>query len=311
MSIYIFKHNQIKDSMDLNYLYPLRNRLMKRHGNDLEILLSNFEGTTQKIDIERGGTKLVGPYARIKEDVKVFKDPNFNWSDEKAIMNAMADRFDMPSWALYSLECKKELNKRLQKYNDVFFYQTKGCDLHCSYCYVDDFNNNGKLDHGAMYVSLNKILEDFYEEREKRQKLIEEGMKIDSDGKLILECNRLRASGGEPTLVIEQWLELLEKLEKDGMSKEVHLQSDTNLSTGHFIKYLERNGDIPKGILDDVARFPNFSLLASFKGTDPNNFAFNTRSNPKLFEEVFYSFGLYLDAGIDVYPFLYNPIRKQ
>jgi uncharacterized Fe-S cluster-containing radical SAM superfamily protein len=189
----------------------------------------------------------------------------------------------------------RKLCKELRNYNEVFIYQLKGCNLHCVYCFVDDWNKDGRLSHEARFFSLDEILSAFYRERERR-KLCHE-----------TPLNRIRPSGGEPTLVIEQLPELLHKLEEAGLEREVHVQSDTNLTTGHFIDWLEAKGEVQKGILEEIASYKNFSLLASFKGTDPKNFSHNVRVSPKLFEEQFYSFKKWLDAGVDVYPFLYNP----
>jgi uncharacterized Fe-S cluster-containing radical SAM superfamily protein len=293
----------------LKYLYNLRQSVMEKDGKEVKILLANFEGSTQQRDIERT-TPLIEQFFRIKEDVKVWKYPDFDWNDKEAIMQAMVERFDMPSWALYRLKGERELSEKLKNYNDVLIYQLKACNLRCPYCYVDDHLKNGKYDITSRFFSLKEILDVFVRERERRKQAIERGIKIDENGKLILELNRIRPSGGEPTLVIEQWLDLLKKLENVGLSKEVHMQSDTNLTTGHFIDFLEKRGEV-RDILKQIAGFKNFSLLASFKGTDPENFSHNTRTPinlaKKLLKESLYSFKKYHDVGIDVYPFFYNP----
>ncbi|MEM5879619.1 MAG: radical SAM protein [Candidatus Aenigmatarchaeota archaeon] len=264
---------------------------MKKEDGDLKILLSNFEGTVQQKDIEKR-TSLIEQFFRTKVDVPAWEDPNFDWSNEERIMQSMVERFDMPSWALYRLKSKAGLSKELKKYNRVFIYQIKGCNLHCPYCYVDDVNKNGIEDSNSRFFSIEEILQAFLRNRTDMN-------------------NRIRPSGGEPTLVPEQWLNLLEKLEDYGLSKEVHIQSDTNLTTGHFIDELAKNGEIEENLLEEIAGYGNFSLLASFKGTDPRNFVENTRAPEELFEEQFYSFGKFIEAGIDAYPFLYNPNPKS
>jgi uncharacterized Fe-S cluster-containing radical SAM superfamily protein len=260
---------------------------MRKDSSGLKILLSNFEDTIQKKDIEKR-TSVIQNFFRTKVDVPAWDNPNFNWSDKEKIMESMAERFDMPSWALYRLENTTELSEKLKEYNHVFIYQLKGCNLHCPYCYVDDANKDGKETNGSRFFSIDEIVNAFIENRNEK-------------------VNRIRPSGGEPTLVIEQWYELLKKLEEVGLNKEVYVQSDTNLTTGHFIDNLIERGELEKDILEDIGSYKNFGLLSSFKGTDPENFARNTRSDPKLFEEQFYSFSKYLEAGIDAYPFLYNP----
>jgi uncharacterized Fe-S cluster-containing radical SAM superfamily protein len=271
----------------LKYLYKLRKGVMRKDSGRLELLLSNFEGTVQQKDIEKR-TGLIQSYFRIKVDVPVWDNINFDWSNKEKIMEAMAERFDMPSWALYRMENSKELSEGLKKYNHVFIYQLKACNLRCPYCYVDDANKDGKETSDSKFFSIEEIVDVFIKNRNEK-------------------INRIRPSGGEPTLVIEQLFELLKKLDEIGLTKEVYVQSDTNLTTGHFIDSLIERGELRENILEEIASYKNFGLLASFKGTDPESFARNTKSNPSLFEEQFYSFGKYLEAGIDVYPFLYNP----
>lgn len=276
--------------MGFGHLNNLRKRIIRKEDGQLKILLANFEGTTQQKDIERK-THLIEDFYRIKEDVPAFGDSNFDWRNKDAIKKAMAiDRFDMPSWAQYKIDGKIELSKGLKKWYKVFIYQLKACNLHCNYCYVDDVNKNGKQDNNARFFSIPEIV-DAFERQQKRDDILW----------------RLRASGGEPTLAIEQIPALEDVLEERDLIKKVHLQMDTNLTTGSFIEYLENSGDVPKGILNDIAGYKNFSVLASFKGTDSESFAKNTRAEPKLFEEQFYSFGRLVDAGIDVYPFVYAP----
>jgi len=291
----------------LDRLYTLRKSTLQYDGDELKLLLARLEGSTQQTDIE---IPLINRFFRIKEDVKKFKDPNFDWKNEESVMKAILERFDMPTWALYRLRGRKELSPELKDFNDVFVYQTKTCNLRCPYCYVDDDLKDGRKNKNAEFFSISQILEAFYEERERREKVRRE-REVDENGRLILPLNRIRPSGGEPSLVPEQWKNLLEKLEADGLSKEVYVQSDTNLTTGHFIEFLERKKEIEKGLLQQIGSFKNFGLLASIKGTDSKNYARNTgvpiKLAEKLVEETLYTLGKYVDSGVDAYPFLYNP----
>ncbi|MFP4115844.1 MAG: radical SAM protein [Candidatus Aenigmatarchaeota archaeon] len=277
--------------MNFKQLRGLRDRAMKRD-EGLKLLLTNFEGTRQEKDINRRRKLLVDPFFRIKEDVPKFKEEDFDWSDEEAIMDAMAGRFDMPSWAYRSIEGQARLDEDLKNYNDVFIYQLKACNLSCPYCYVDEPNKTPVENKGAAFISVDGILDAFEDERGEREEF---------------ELNRIRPSGGEPSLVPEQWLEVLRDLEDRGLGKEVHVQSDTNLTTGRFLDELEERGEVEEDILQKIGEYDNFSLLASFKGTDPDNFRRNTRYDEEFFEEQKCSFKKYAEAGIDVYPFFYNP----
>lgn len=272
----------------------LRNNLIRNGDNGIEILLANFELSKQKTDIQKR-TAVIENFLRTKIDVKPFEDENFNWANEEKIMEAMATGFDMPSWALYALEGIRELDERLKPYTEVFIYQLKGCNLQCQYCFVDDSNKDGKINNGARYFSIVEIVDEFEDENERRQ----------SEGRLPLR--RIRASGGEPTLIVEQWIQLLEELEKRKLTNKIHLQSDTNLTTGHFINELMEKGELDKNIFYKIAEYKNFGLLCSFKGTDRINFQENTGIHPRFFDEQIYSFKKLTKSGINAYPFFYNP----
>lgn len=277
--------------MKYKFLYRLRKNLSRIKDDQLELLLANFDSSKQKIDIEKR-TPVINDFFRTKVDVKPWKeDKNFDWTNKEKIIDSIATNFDMPTWALYNLEGKKGLSKELNKYNEVFIYQLKGCNIFCKWCFVDDFNKNGKQDNNAMFFSIPKIIDEFEKERERR------------NGNLY----RLRASGGEPTILLEQWLCILKELEKRELSDNVHLQSDTNLTTGHFNEELERQGILEKNILNKIAEYKNFGLLTSFKGTDRYNFHENTRASGELLDEQVYTFKKLVKAGVDAYPFFYNP----
>lgn len=286
-------------------LRKLRNNITKKENGILKILLANFSNSEQKRDIEYR-TPVVEDFFRTKIDVKDWRDKqdyrrddkDFDWNNKEAIMNAMASNFDMPSWAYYHLENKQELDKGLNKYCEPFIYQLKGCNIHCPYCFVDDFNKNGKFDNGARFFSIPEIVDEFGKEREKR---VKEGLN---------HIYRIRASGGEPTLVPEQWLSMLQEIEKRNLGDKIHFQSDTNLTTGYFLDELEEKGEIEKNIFEKIGQYRNFGLLCSFKGTDVENFVKNTRANPQYFYSLPHSFEKFVKAGIDAYPFLYNPNPK-
>ena len=277
----------------LQKLYRLRNNLMKKEDGKLKVLVANLAETRQK-DIDRG-RGLIAEHFRAKIDVLPWKlDANFEWTKDN-IIKSMADQFDMPSWAWHALENGREINKEIEKYRDNFIYQIKGCNINCPWCYVDEINKNGLPGDYSEWFSIPEIIDTFEKTRAER--------KNSKEG----ELNRIRPSGGEATIVIEQWLENLKELEKRNLSKEIFVQNDSNLTTGHFLDDLERKGEIEPNILQKIGEYKNLGLLASFKGTDEKNFTENTRADGKLIEESIYSFKKYVKAGIDTYPFFYNP----
>ena len=218
-----------------------------------------------------------------------------DFSNNEEVFGAFANEFDMSYWAFSSLRNKK----RLEDYNDVFIWQLKGCNIHCPWCYVDDVSKDGKEGEGSRYFSMGEIINAFEQEREKQS------------------LNIIRPSGGEPTLAIDQWLECLDELDERGLSDEVYVQGDTNLTTGTYIEKLEQQGVVRDGILEAVGEYGNFGLLCSFKGTDTESFlratGFVRRDgsvNKKfafLEKERWDSFEKYGKANIDVHSFIYDP----
>jgi len=254
-----------------------------------KLLLSNFEGTEQQKDINSTKGHVQGAldqFYRVKTNVKDEPMQEFYKAGDKKLL-----MFDFNWWPLTRMLGKQE------DFNDVFIYQLKGCNVLCNFCFVDYFNNNGQLDNGAAFFPVGEIVDTFVK---KRDELKKEGKNV----------NVLRASGGEPSLVPEQWLSLLVEIDGRGLSKEVYIQSDTNLTTGTAIDQWMASGSLDKNILEKIAEFDNFGLLSCFKGTDPEGFSEITRCDPKFFDETFYSFKKLADAGIAIYPHVINPNPK-
>ena len=272
------------------HLDALRSAVVKKDGG-LQILLANFLGTEQQKDIE-AKTLLVEDFFRIKINVKAFDEaervkqgkPPFDFKDSAAVFRAMADEFDIPYWAFCALKGVK-----LRDCTNTLVYQLKACNLHCPWCYVDDGNKNGKVDGSSRFFSISEIVDAYERERSSAP-----------------HC--LRASGGEPTLAVEQWPALLGELERRSLSSTVFVQGDTNLTTGSWIARLIERGELDNAVLYKVAEHPNFGLLCSFKGTDRESFCAATGiPRPELHDEQFNSLALFVEAGIECYPFIYDP----
>lgn len=270
-------------------LYRLRKGVVKKE-KGLQILLANFSGTEQQKDIERR-TPVINDFFRVKINIKAFDGEEMqkkgmhavDFHDNEAVFNAMREEFDMPYWAFAKLKTVP-----LKDLKNTFIYQLKACNLYCPWCYVDDANKNGKEGNNARFFSIPEIF-DFFEEERKKQKVY-----------------NFRPSGGEPTLAVEQWLETLKELEKRGLDKEVFIQGDTNLTTGHFLDFLEKEREIEKNLLEKIASYENFGVLCSFKGNDTASFWEATGADPELHQEQFYSLKKLVKAGIDCYPFIYD-----
>jgi organic radical activating enzyme len=272
----------------------LRNKALKKEKGINKYLLANFTDTLQQKDIE-ARTPLIDDYFRVKINVKSFDEEMMqksgkhaiDFSDNKQVFDALANEFDMPYWAFMSLK-----NTALKDFNRTFIYQLKACNLYCPWCYVDDCNKDGKQSNGK-YFSVPEIF-DFFENEDKKGKIM-----------------NFRPSGGEPTLAVEQWLETLKEIQKRNLN--IFVQGDTNLTTGHFLDYLEEKRDIKRNLLEKVGEYNNFGLLCSFKGTDKESFleaAGMSKTFEHLEDERWHTFGKLTNAGIDAYPFIYAPNPK-
>jgi uncharacterized Fe-S cluster-containing radical SAM superfamily protein len=277
----------------VDYNRRLRNKVVRQTEQGNEYLLANFSGTAQQADIEARRPP-IGDFFRAKMNVKAYDEATMqqrgshaiDFSDSPAIWQALATEFDMPYWAFTKLRSGK-----LAEFNNTFIYQLKGCNIHCPWCYVDDVNKNCEQGNNSRFFSMQEIMDYFEQQRQSET------------------IRNFRPSGGEPTLAVEQWLEALKELDERGLSRQVYVQGDTNLTTGHFIDDLEETRQIPKYILRKVAAFPNFGLLCSFKGTDTQSFLSAIGMSSKcafLEDERGYTFEKLVEAGIDAYPFVYG-----
>jgi len=277
----------------IRYCEILRKRAVKKE-KDTKFLLANFSSTEQQKDIEKR-TPVINDFFRVKINIKGWNEKEMrkigmhaaDFSSNDAVFQATREEFDIPLWAFFNSP-----NHPLQDYNNSFIYQLKACNLYCPWCYVDDVNKNGMRDNNSRFFSISEIMGIFEEERKKQP------------------LHLFRPSGGEPTLAVEQWLNCLRELRKRGLEDEVYIQGDTNLTTGHFVQYLEKKSQIEKNLLEKIGEFSNFGLLCSFKGTDTKSFLEASGMNERnsfLEEERWYSLSKLIRAGIEAYPFVYNP----
>jgi len=112
------------------------------------------------------------------------------------------------------------------------------------------------------------------------------------------DINVLDLTGGQPDLVPEWILWVMEELDKRNLRNKIFLWVDDNLSIDYFWKYLN-NGQI-----EYITKFPKHSRVGCFKGYDENSFSFNTGVNPKLFQRQFDLFQRFIKEGIDMYAYV-------
>lgn len=108
----------------------------------------------------------------------------------------------------------------------------------------------------------------------------------------------LDLTGGSPDLTPEWVVWTMEALEAAGLSDDVYLWSDDNLSTDYVF---EKLGATDRARL---ATYPHYGRVCCFKGFDTNSFAFNTGADHSGFDRQFERFKRYLDLGIDLYGYV-------
>ena len=156
-------------------------------------------------------------------------------------------------------------------------FQNAICNWRCWYCYVDFSLLAGDLRHSD-WLSADDLL-DLYLEQENPPSMID-------------------LSGGQPDLVPEWVLWMMDALTKRDLADRVYLWSDDNLSTDYLWRFLT------PAQLRCLSEYPKYGRVACFKGFDPASFAFNTLAEPDLYERQFDLFRRLLDLAIDLYAYV-------
>jgi len=159
---------------------------------------------------------------------------------------------------------------------DTHVFQINACNWHCWYCYVDDSRLAGQAKTGQ-FLSAEELVSTYRE-------LAEKPPVID-------------LSGGEPDLTPEWTLWILNEVERVGLTGQVLVWQETNLSTRLLWEVLDRSD------ISYMAAFPGHSRVGCFKGFDEVSFAFNTRANPRNFVEQFEIFRNLVGAGFEMYAY--------
>lgn len=239
---------------------------------DLEnkkVLLAILSGTEQAKDLTKG---------RFWEDIfrskRYTKDP---FREEPAALAA----------AKLSIPEKTSVGSR--ECNAAFFGQINGCNLKCWQCYVDRRNISANPKYGK-YVSAEEYLVQFLIESRKYQNSIHPDLKL----------NILRISGGDPFIVPEFIVWMIEAIEKFGLEDYIYVLVDSNLSTGNFYwKYLTRTQR------EKIRNHRNIGFCGCYKGFDEESFTEICGAAPEFFSEQFKMHRRLIDEGLDVYTYLY------
>ena len=156
-------------------------------------------------------------------------------------------------------------------------FQNAVCNWRCWYCYVDFPLLSGNSDHASM-LSAGELL-DLYEG--------------EADPPAILDL-----SGGQPDLVPEWVVWVVEELDRRNLGDRLYLWSDDNLSNDYFWTRLD---DDQRALLSS---YRNYGKVCCFKGFDERSFAFNTEAAADLFSRQFDLFARLLgETELDLYAY--------
>ncbi|MBS3107728.1 hypothetical protein J4468_02325, partial [Candidatus Woesearchaeota archaeon] len=231
-----------------------------------EILVVDFSETLQGIDSSKildlmpkttGGfvfrtkvnIKEIDPMAAEKKEINFF---NLKGKNDAEIENFLKiQEFDFPLWFKHTDGFSMQ---RVLDYNPPFIFQVAGCNFHdgsstggCWYCFVDDRSNDGKPTKGKSYLSTDQTIASMIIARGKIRQAYQKydvnvGIKV------------LRASGGEPTIVLDWILDLWRTIERRGL--DFVGQIDSNLSTGILVDAFEKEGIFEFNTLKKLAQYP-------------------------------------------------------
>lgn len=165
-------------------------------------------------------------------------------------------------------------------------FQNAICSWRCWYCFVD-FDLLSANPKFSEFKSANDLL-DLYVAEQDRPSLID-------------------LSGGQPDLVPEWGLWFMQALVRRNLQDSVYLWTDDNLSNDYLWRFLQ-----PQEV-KQLVEFKNYGRVGCFKGFDPESFTFNTKAEPKFFDQQFALMARLVRAGFDVYGYvtLTTPTEKD
>ncbi len=153
-------------------------------------------------------------------------------------------------------------------------FQCAICNFNCWYCFVDSNRINADPNNSKL-LTVDEQIDQYL--------LLEERPPI-----VVL-------SGGQPDLVPEWILWFLNSIEERGLSKDIYVWSDDNLSCDFLFRYLSVTN------IHRILKHRNYGRVGCFKGFNGYSFTFNTRADRGGFAQQFYNMGSIVKAGFDVY----------
>lgn len=155
-------------------------------------------------------------------------------------------------------------------------FQLAACNFKCWYCFVPFNLIRGDLSHSQWLTSRN-ILELYLQE---------------DDRPIVIDL-----SGGQPDLVPEWTLWMMEELRNVGLEEKVYLWSDDNLSSDFLWRFLKDTE------IEYLATYSNYSRVCCFKGYNSKSFSFNTGVGSDLYKYQFDLMKRLFSLKIDLYAY--------
>jgi organic radical activating enzyme len=157
-------------------------------------------------------------------------------------------------------------------------FQIAGCNMRCWYCFVDDSVLSVKSEY-IEWITVENMVDMFVHE--------------------FPSIPILDLSGGQPDLVPEWCLWVMEEIEKRNLKNKVFIWVDDNLTTMDLMeKYLSKEQ------ISYMANFPKHSRVCCFKGFDDVTYKFNIRNRHMHFAEQIDSFRKLYNYGFDIYTYI-------
>ena len=156
-------------------------------------------------------------------------------------------------------------------------FQIGACNFRCWYCFVDNKLISGKQSYGKFKSSDDLIK--LYLNQEEPPKVID-------------------LSGGQPDLVPEWTIWMMDSLIRHKIDNQVLLWSDDNLSNDFFWRFLDDKQ------IDFIKSYKNYARVGCFKGIDNETFSITTRIEGKRFDYQFEHFNRLNGLGIDLYGYI-------
>ena len=153
-------------------------------------------------------------------------------------------------------------------------FQNAICSWRCWYCFVpfELLNANKRR---AEWLSAKNLI-DLYFMQEHRPCVLD-------------------LTGGQPDLVPEWVVWMIEEIQRREIANDVYLWSDDNLSNDYFWRILSEDQR------NTIMAFRNYGRVGCLKGFDECSFAFNTGADPNLFNRQFQAIRQFISSGIDLY----------